>query len=112
VYVQNLLRDCDRDGKNCDAGYDWLTICGLNNIQTPTVEFIGLNLDDSGSFRPEEVQPSVDRLISTLENKGIETYWKTMEGENWIADFLNDIPTTMSIMTTEAMKAGGMSSSF
>ena len=110
VYVRNLERDCDRDGKNCDAGYDWLSICGLDNISTPTVEIVGLSLDDSGSFTYKEVEPSIERMIYTLENKGIATYYKFMDGENWIADFLTDILPNMSVMTTKAMKAGALSS--
>ena len=94
IYVEDVPRDCDRSGQNCAAAQDWLSLCGYDNIQASTVEFLGLFVDNSGSMTQVEVQPSIDLLTSNLNNKGISISEVVNTNENWIAPFLTSLVPT------------------
>ena len=70
---------------------DWFTKCGLDNLGTSNVPFIGLFVDESGSMTKYTVKNAYNKFIQDAANAGLTICEVHNMSEKWIPPFLTTL---------------------
>jgi hypothetical protein len=66
---------------------DWATICGIRELATGGIDYVGLFIDQSGSMNLNTVQASYDTFLNDLSNLGLAFRTVENSAEDWITPF-------------------------